>query len=386
MFWSWVYGPFVLWRSRNIRDTHGWRVQTILCCIAGLPCTPLWLCGLYLPQFAPINAVFRPPSWFAVAIFFIEAFTIFIPCYQVYRRYRLRTNTLQAIEKYESQNGSLSSEAIDEEATQVDWSSNCSHGAHVDSEKRASFILIDRSSIDFTKKSHLYTIVALEWTLVWNSNPLQEFAALKDFSGENIAFLTHLTNWKQIWPLQEPLIPGTSPSPHRVEACHGLLSEDLLREAYNCAIALYCVLVSPDYAEFPINVCCQTLRCLDAIFARPANLLLGDTSSQHTIDAAAPFATTNRSKSVAMSEVEDVKEPGAATGILHLNGMYYQGDIPEDFTANCFGAAEEEIKYLVLTNTWPRFVQAGHAEEIKDPQGQSLAKRLAQHFVREPCR
>jgi hypothetical protein len=33
--WAWVVAPIVLWRSRGIRDTHGWQLQTISCCIAG---------------------------------------------------------------------------------------------------------------------------------------------------------------------------------------------------------------------------------------------------------------------------------------------------------------------------------------------------------------
>lgn len=35
VFWAWVVAPVVLWCSRDIRDTHGWRVQTIACCISG---------------------------------------------------------------------------------------------------------------------------------------------------------------------------------------------------------------------------------------------------------------------------------------------------------------------------------------------------------------
>lgn len=63
-FWSWLYAPYILWKSRDIEDTHGWRVQTILCCVAGLPASPLWLCALYVPQFAPLDAVFIAPQWY----------------------------------------------------------------------------------------------------------------------------------------------------------------------------------------------------------------------------------------------------------------------------------------------------------------------------------
>jgi hypothetical protein len=35
LFWSWIYAPWILFKSRGIRDVHGWRLQTITCCIAG---------------------------------------------------------------------------------------------------------------------------------------------------------------------------------------------------------------------------------------------------------------------------------------------------------------------------------------------------------------
>lgn len=33
-FWAWIIAPYILWQSRNIHDTQGWRLQTIACCIA----------------------------------------------------------------------------------------------------------------------------------------------------------------------------------------------------------------------------------------------------------------------------------------------------------------------------------------------------------------
>ncbi|OAA59401.1 Regulator of G protein signaling superfamily [Cordyceps fumosorosea ARSEF 2679] len=32
--WAWVVAPIVLWKSRNIKDVHGWRLQTIGCTLA----------------------------------------------------------------------------------------------------------------------------------------------------------------------------------------------------------------------------------------------------------------------------------------------------------------------------------------------------------------
>lgn len=33
--WAWVVAPYILWNSRNIRDTQGWRIQTVGCALAG---------------------------------------------------------------------------------------------------------------------------------------------------------------------------------------------------------------------------------------------------------------------------------------------------------------------------------------------------------------
>jgi hypothetical protein len=53
----------ILWQSRGIHDTQGWRVQTIGCCLAGLPATPMWLIALYTPGMEPVNEYFIPPQW-----------------------------------------------------------------------------------------------------------------------------------------------------------------------------------------------------------------------------------------------------------------------------------------------------------------------------------
>ncbi len=35
LFWAWIVAPMILWRSRGLRDTQGWRTQTIACCLSG---------------------------------------------------------------------------------------------------------------------------------------------------------------------------------------------------------------------------------------------------------------------------------------------------------------------------------------------------------------
>lgn len=35
IFWAWCYAPYLLWKVRKVHDIHGWRLQTIICCLAG---------------------------------------------------------------------------------------------------------------------------------------------------------------------------------------------------------------------------------------------------------------------------------------------------------------------------------------------------------------
>lgn len=34
-FWAWIYAPYMLWKTRDVHDVHGWRIQTICCCAVG---------------------------------------------------------------------------------------------------------------------------------------------------------------------------------------------------------------------------------------------------------------------------------------------------------------------------------------------------------------
>lgn len=64
VFWAWIVAPIILWQSRGIHDTQGWRLQTVACCIASLHATPMWLIALYLPQMEKVNEYFIPPQWY----------------------------------------------------------------------------------------------------------------------------------------------------------------------------------------------------------------------------------------------------------------------------------------------------------------------------------
>lgn len=97
----------------------------------------------------------------------------------------------------------------------------------------------------------LLTKDALDHVLSKNLEALQDFAALKDFSGQNVAFLTCTASWKSSWP--------ESPN------------EEQLLGTYNQALWIYTTFISPRDAEFPISS--QAFKHLQSIFEKPARIL-----------------------------------------------------------------------------------------------------------------
>lgn len=161
----------------------------------------------------------------------------------------------------------------------------------------------------------LLSMGALEYVLENNPEPLREFSALKDFSGENMAFLTAVGAWKK--------------------------RDSGRREAYTRALGIYTDFISVRDADLAINISSQETAKLEGVFEKAARVLLG---RQGLADKVAPFECG----------------PGQL-GVSELRSMAkrisYWGSIPGEFDTDIFDQAEADVKYLVLTNTWPRFVQ-----------------------------
>ncbi|KAL4806062.1 hypothetical protein BDV18DRAFT_138604 [Aspergillus unguis] len=326
-FWSWVIAPFVLWQSRDIHDTQGWRLQTIACCLAGLHATPMWLIALYVPAFEKVNAVFIPPQWICLTIMIMEIFTVLLPCWEVVQHQSLRKETLEAIEQWEKRTkGSNSdSKSLGSTATMVDsvmsgWKSNN-----------------DSVISDSSARESILNMSALEYVLERNPTPLLRFSALNDFSGENVAFLTSVAEWRSTLP--KAMAEGVNPTEEDKEA---------IRDAFNRALYIYAEFISTSHAEFPVNISSQDLKKLETIFEVPARILYGDQPS-NSQDAATPF--NNAMPSPTYSEFSE------SSVAAIKNRAAFMGDIPTGFNASVFEDAENSIKYLVLTNTWPKFVK-----------------------------
>ncbi|GKT64941.1 regulator of G protein signaling superfamily protein [Colletotrichum tofieldiae] len=332
--WAWVVAPVILWKSRGIRDTQGWRLQTIACCIARI----------------------------CLSIIFIEIFTIFIPCWQVFKHRSLQQETLESIALWEAKNRSRNgNDSIITDSTKV--------GSHA-SITWQSLVQLEK---DTSQAESVYTMGALEYVLDKNPEPLRKFSALRDFSGENIAFLSAVGEWKA----------SIAQSPDARQRP----SSELNRERFNRALRIYTEFISPHHAEFQINIASQDLKRLEKVFENAARILYGY-KTERFVDPVVPFED--------ITWGPESSSGGSAKGILSRSGsgdcitdrVQYWGEIPEAFNVNVFDDAETSIKYLVLTNTWPKFVKERRYSLGSEDSGEtaetyhsnSTLSRVARYF------
>ncbi|KHN95244.1 Regulator of G protein signaling superfamily [Metarhizium album ARSEF 1941] len=329
--WAWIVAPCVLWKSRNINDTHGWRFQTIGCALAGLHATPMWLVALYVPAMQPINKYFLPPQWICISILVLEMLTVFLPCWEVMQATTLRQETLDSIAQWERKNKKAGSGAksVNTASTAVDT------------------LMSGRKSTTGSVKStdsqeSILTMSALEYVLERNPTPLQEFSSLRDFSGENIAFLTSVSEWKAYLP-------------HLVrQGVKDSTTRELIRERFNSALRIYAEFISIKDAEFPINISSTELKRLEAVFEASARILYGE---KVDVDPATPFDFPESSLKTSIETSSHDFEKGNPAATSYCEGVKFWGEIPESFDETVFDESEKHIKYLVLTNTWPKFVK-----------------------------
>lgn len=321
LFWAWIVAPVILFRARNIHDTQGWRLQTIGCCVSSLHAAPMWLIAIYVPAMAPVNNYFIPPMWIAVSIMFLEIFTVFVPCWEMHKARNLSQETLESIARWESRQRFTGKDgkSLHSEISGTTWASRMSRAA---------------SSIGTGSGGSILTMDALEHTLEKNPEPLQEFSALKDFSGENVAFLMRVRDWKLAHNMSASKSISSGSDDEKLVAPTKVAS----REMFEGALHIYLDFISAACAEFQINLSSQDFRKLEAVFESPARLVINEESS--TYDPATPFADSPRTAA------------DNAAAVIRYNGA-----IPDGFDENVFAEAELSIKYLILTNTWPKYIR-----------------------------
>ncbi|KAL0938601.1 uncharacterized protein CTRU02_205211 [Colletotrichum truncatum] len=346
VIWTWIVAPSMLWKAWSIRDTMGWRTQTVGCCLSSLHATPMFLVASYVPAFAKINPYFTPSQWLHLSSMMFEIFTIFVPAFQVIRLRILSKKAVDANEKWDTLSQTTTLRPV---STKASTYGNCKRSTSASQlEKGYAIYETESAEVGSEPDSRLLTMTALEHALRDNQGSLQEFSALNDFSGENIAFLSRVAAWKSV----------TWPELSEISECQPVDEEEKLN-AYNQALDIYADFVSLTLAEFPLNLPSNELKQLEAVFEKPAHILFGDNASTNPVtpfdDA---FHGCNASRS---GSGQDVRSQ-----------VRYTGEIPAGFNANVFDRAQGHIKYLVLTNTWPKFVKEMHQRRRSSDTGRSV--------------
>lgn len=264
-----------------------------------------------------------------LSIFFLEIFTVFIPCWEVYRATSLRQETLDSIAQWESKNKV----------------SGGSDKSLITASTVVESLMTGKKSLGSIKSNDsgesILTMGALEYVLERNPTPLQEFSALRDFSGENIAFLTCVSEWRSSLPASVQ------------NGVQDEVTQELVRERFNSALRIYAEFVSTKDAEFPINISSTELKKLESVFEAPARILYGE---KREVDPATPFDFPGLAHKPSVISASSSDEMDGANASIE-DRVQYWGDIPAGFDAHVFDASEKHIKYLVLTNTWPKFVR-----------------------------
>jgi hypothetical protein len=278
----------------------------------------------------------------------MQAVTIFFPIYECYKSRVDARNVLGILQEWEEKRDAS---ALGSSSGKLTKSSESSTGS--------------------SKSIEMYGMSALENVLATDSHALLQFAATKDFTAENIIFLQQLRAWRTAW--QHGAQEQTN------------LSDQTRAQLLHMAVEIYAEFVNEKTAEFPINIEGPIRARLDAVFehaviaskrrsnenlidpwnaAAPSNISEADTLKQYAVSSS--IHETNSSSSEALSFDTSEDKNGILTSIICE---------PEDafdcVDVHVFNAAEKSIKYLVLTNTWRKFVDA-----IREQSPKSSNERL----------
>lgn len=177
---------------------------------------------------------------------------------------------------------------------------------------------------------------ALEFSIENSIEPLIAWAAAREFTAENTIFLREVRNFKKKWSSLRTVTTAQR------------------RQMFNDASLIYFTLVNPFTAETPINIEYKIFKTLQNTF------------SDVEFDPYMPRSKTPEAlKSPVMRENvvcpwEDTLSRPASIESNHSTSSASSSKciVPSEFTDEVFDAAFESIKYLVFTNTWPRYVDA----------------------------
>jgi hypothetical protein len=209
----------------------------------------------------------------------------------------------------------------------------------------------------------MYTMAALEKALTVNPHPLLEFAASREFTGENIVFLMQVRDWRAAW--------------NRAIRDFGTVTGQVKYRLFNIAVEIFATSVHSKTAEFPINVGGKIRSSLETVFG-PAVVGVSRLD-ENIVDPFNRYSLRNIGfeppkplvSKFDYAELRDSQSNGNAAGSqvsivpsskndldVILEVPECEADIPDGFDQHIFDEAETSVKYMVITNTWPKFVDS----------------------------
>lgn len=215
-----------------------------------------------------------------------------------------------------------------------------------------------------------YSMAALERALRDDIERLEQFAAEKDFSGENIIFLKRIENWKDRW---------NSASAH---SPNGQLPANVAQSLFDTAQQIFHDCISYETSPFPVNIDESIYLDLAKMFAPKSTTNYNKFSARAMIapfadDEKCPDRTTFRNIPLCDTPSDDERPPtpprknslpfpyasvatreATAKAAALLWGRRVREPLPVGFDKSVFDEAESTVKQMVLENTWVRFVDS----------------------------
>lgn len=265
--------------------------------------------------------------WFAPGLITIEIVTLGFPISQVYKHKKAVRATTEALDNWEKTRGNSSSE---------------------------SSIITKRSG------GRMYSMTSLEECLVKNHQSLHVYCALKEFSGENIAFLVRVMEFKRRW-FQLLANPGSNAD--RTGICNSM---------YRQALTIYVTYISTNTSNMPINIESPIYSQLTRLFGaatllvaseRPSTPRSMKQSATPWEDAVEDLQPVSHAGDISLHPLKGQRsfDHSSATHIVDVELEPPVDDplrgftVPQEFDEGCFDAAKKSIQYMVWSETWQRY-------------------------------
>ena len=243
----------------------------------------------------------------------MEFVTIFFPLLGVYKNSREQKATSAAIVEWERKGYDLES---------------------------LPSVLLQNSTKEDTgrqSKGDMCNMQALERALEIHARDLLEFAATKQFTGENIVFLTRVRAWKERW--------------NRAHLAKTPMPLETKNKLYEAGKEIFDRNISLHTSQFPVNLESKIYRKLEGIFG---SNVCSPPSSVITPFTGLWAASAQREPRAGFEDITRADDDTKQSPFTETPNRSY------GFDGQVFDSAERSVKYMVFTNTWTRFLESSY--------------------------